>query len=176
MGMRILLLTDCPPHRSLTAGLVLDQLCRWLPDSSLACFHVYGLPETNVPPEMAIRPYASIRGPNQFAPKLPDRWWTRPINATSSFCTELYASCASVPQCLREATAFARDFRPSLIWATLQGQTMIRLSRALAERIGVPLSVQVYDPPEWWLRANRIDRFWSRRILDYFDKTLTGCR
>lgn len=36
--MKILLITDIPPCKDLTAGLVLDRLCRFLPRGALVCF------------------------------------------------------------------------------------------------------------------------------------------
>ena len=36
--MKVLLLTDMPPCTNYTAGLVLDQLCSFLPEGSLGCF------------------------------------------------------------------------------------------------------------------------------------------
>lgn len=36
--MKILLITDIPPCKEFTAGLVLDRLCRFLPRGSIACF------------------------------------------------------------------------------------------------------------------------------------------
>src|SRR6266446_1772314 len=44
--MKILLLTDIPPCKNFTAGLVLDQLVRFLPPGSVACFAVVN-PEVN---------------------------------------------------------------------------------------------------------------------------------
>src|SRR5262245_3522090 len=92
MRPRILLLTDIPPSHTLTAGLVLDRLCRFIPPDALACFSVTGLAETRIAPSVPDLRYATCEGPNQFAPKLPDRWWTRPVNLASSFLTE----CKSV--------------------------------------------------------------------------------
>ncbi len=45
--MKVLLLTDIPPTKDFTAGLVLDQLSRFMPRDSLCCFAVVN-PELNL--------------------------------------------------------------------------------------------------------------------------------
>jgi glycosyltransferase involved in cell wall biosynthesis len=79
---------------------------------------------------------------------------------------------------LPQIAAFAKQQQVTAIWVVLQGQTMVRLARPLALRLGLPLRTQVWDPFGWWLRANSIDRHTQRRLLAAFDAAIqqsTAC-
>lgn len=166
--MKVVLLTDVPPSRNFTAGIVLDQLCSFLPQGSLACFAVVEKSlDPIIPPELSWMPY-------QRRDKPRESWWRLPghLGALTSLVMETYTHQVDVARLAREAIAFGKDFGAEAVWCVLQGQTMIRLARPVAQGLGVPLLTQVWDPPGWWLRARKVDRFSSAGVLDEFGRAL----
>ena len=85
---------------------------------------------------------------------------------------ETYRRLFDIPVLLEQAETFASLCQVDAIWAVLQGQTMVRLARPLANRLGVPLYTQVWDPLSWWLTARRVDP-WNRALaLEAFDAAM----
>jgi len=172
---KILLLTDIPPCKNLTAGLVLDQLCRLLPTDSIVCFAVVN-PNLNatlttdlewIPIEYCIKPT------EHSGHILPDK-----LGALSSLLVETYHSHVTINSIAKRAIAFGVRNGVDAVWCILQGQTMIRLALPVANGMGVPLFTQVWDPPYWWLRENKVDRLTARLVLKEFSKVLReseGC-
>lgn len=167
--MKILLLTDMPPCKNFTAGLVLAQLVKFLPKDSVACYcplHPHLAPELD--PELAWMPLRVVPRPRESSLRLlPGR-----LGFISSFALEMYHEWFSIPKLVKDAVAFAKEFKPDLIWCVLEGQTMFRMAVKLSEALQLPLHTEVWDPPGWWLRANSVD-FLSRKLLmGYFDKAM----
>jgi glycosyltransferase involved in cell wall biosynthesis len=168
--MKILLLTDIPPCQNFTAGLVLAQLCRFLPRGSLACFTILN---PHLKPEFCSDldwiPTEIIAKPDEFG-----RYWPlpRPYGIVTALPIENYRRLVLAPWLRMQAARFARAQNVDMIWAVLQGQTMIRVAGKLATNLGLPLVTQVWDPLGWWLRAHGVDR-WNRRVARrQFDKTI----
>lgn len=173
--MKILLLTDIPPSKGLTAGLFLDQLCRLLPVGSLACCAVVN-PVLNVriSPDLAWIPIEYHDKPRETALRiLPGR-----LGALSAFALESYHSIVEERRIADKAIGFGRRFQADVLWSVLQGQTMIRLAQRVSRGLGIKLLTQIWDPPNWWMRHRKVDRISRRRILELFEKTLrnsAGC-
>ncbi|HTE75117.1 MAG TPA: methyltransferase domain-containing protein [Xanthobacteraceae bacterium] len=164
--MKALLLTDIPPTKDFTAGLVLDQLCHFMPPDSLCCFAVVN-PELNL--QMS-RDLSAI--PIVFRPKPNENWvWlgTGRLAAVAVWLCEQWTKRFPVKSLLREAIEFGRKERVDRIWAVLQGQTIIRLTGLLAEHLQVPLYTQVWDPFSWWACANNLDFRTTREVSATFE-------
>ncbi len=173
--MKLLLLTDIPPCHNYTAGLVLDQLCRFLPPGSLSCFAaISGLTDAHPTADLTWIPYRGVMGPRVSSPGLRPRWLGRTLGAAM----DLHVSAATLPRLVKRAVKFARRFQPDAVWATLEGPTLIRLALPVARRLGVPLLTQVFDPPHWWMRAHNHGWLTTRRVLGGFDRAMRdsqGC-
>ena len=172
--MKYLLLTDIPPCTNLTAGLVLDQLCQFMPPGSISCFTVLNPHlRPDVRPELSWLLIAYAAKPNELGVRRPR---DSILGAPLSWAIEAYHRWGEVPKLIRKAEIFARDAGVDAIWAVLQGQTIIRMALPLAERLGVPLFTQVWDPPSWWLRAHDVNRLHARAVLRQFAATMRGSR
>jgi hypothetical protein len=93
--MKILLITDIPPCKELTAGLVLDRLCRFLPRGSIACF---------APVDPAINPKLSKDLewiPIQYAKKRTETAWQPPGVRVIAGMQELLRGLGSSTSALR---------------------------------------------------------------------------
>jgi len=174
--MRILLLTDVPPTRKLTAGLVLDRLCRFLPPGAVACFAVVN-PSIDTELTDDLRGVIPIHyvdkpkedGLNQFA-----RWpWLKPV---AQWLRGLHDRHVAVPRLVEKAAQFGRTHKVDAVWVTLQGQTMIHMAKPLAERLGVPLFTLVWDPLSWWLKSNAAEPATARAAQKAFDEAILASR
>ncbi len=166
--MRVLLLSDIPPCSNYTAGIVLEQLCAFLPAGSVACFGAI---------HKTIRPGAtSVIPPSQMRiePRPRDGWHVLPgrLGDAVSLVMEPLSACTDVRRLARHAVKFGRSFGADRVWCTLEGQTLIRLAVPVADALDVPLYTQIWDPPGWWLRENRIDPVNRRVILRRFSRAL----
>lgn len=171
--MKILLLTDIPPCKNFTAGLVLDQLCRFLPQGSIACFAMVNpLLDAKLTPDLDWIPvaYTKKRAEYAFRP-LPGR-----LSLPFAWTAETLRRRLVVPRLTDQAVAFGREQKVDLLWAVLQGQTATQMAPEVARKLGVPMVTQVWDPLIWWLLANRIDRFSRAAALRDFDRALTASR
>jgi glycosyltransferase involved in cell wall biosynthesis len=172
---KILLLTDIPPCKNLTAGLVLDQLCRFLPHGSVACYAVVspGLDAT-LSPDLDWIPVEYCKKPVEIGGRiLPGR-----LGIISSLIYDSYGAFTTASRITKDVVAFGRKNGVDALWCVLQGKTMIRLARPVAKGLGVPLYTQVWDPPFWWLRDTRTDNVTKRLVLQEFDRVLrdsSGC-
>jgi glycosyltransferase involved in cell wall biosynthesis len=169
--VKILLLTDIPPCQNFTGGLVLAQLCRFLPRGSLACFTILNphlKPEYC--PDLDWIPTEIVPKPDEFGVYRP---FPRPYGIVTALPIENYRRLILASRLRAQAARFALAHNVDMIWAVLQGQTMVRVAGKLAANLRLPLVSQVWDPLGWWLRAHGVDR-WNRRIARrQFDKTLT---
>jgi hypothetical protein len=172
--MKILLLTDIPPCENFTAGQVLAQLCRFLPPGSLACFTILNphlKPEYC--PDLEWIPVEVARKPDEFGRYRP---FPRPYGIVTALPIENYRRIVPAALLNSRAARFARAQNTDLIWAVLQGQTMVRVAYKLANTLRIPMVSHVWDPLGWWLRAHRVDWWNSRLARREFDKTIMRSR
>jgi glycosyltransferase involved in cell wall biosynthesis len=166
--VKILLLTDMPPCKNITAGLVLDQLCRFLPHGSLACFAV-------VEPNLHVKLSPDLDWiPIEYYERPRERWVLRPrrLGKLVSLIAENTYSQLQNRKIVSKAVEFGRKFNADAVWCILEGQTMIRLAVPVSKALGIPLLTEVWDPPFWWLRANGVDPITRSLVLREFDNAL----
>ncbi|HWI55213.1 MAG TPA: glycosyl transferase [Desulfobacteria bacterium] len=174
--MKVLLLTDMPPCKNYTAGLVLDQLCRFLPRGSVACFAV-------VNPHLDVKisddlDWIPTRYYKYYMPR--EKWPLKSVRwgKTASFANESLNSLFGIKKVISKAVEFGREFGATAVWCVLEGQIMIQLASPVAKQLNIPLLTQVWDPPGWWLREYKVDGVSTRRILNEFSmvqRESTGC-
>jgi glycosyltransferase involved in cell wall biosynthesis len=172
--MRVMLLGDMPPCRNFTAGLVLEQL--------LPCFASHELSAAVVvDPSLDPQPRDLIpedRILRLTKPRESRKEWLRRPKVLGEFSARMFelGQAKKVRELLLpQIVAFGKNFGVEKIWLTLQGQTMVRLARPVADALGVPMCAQIWDPFGWWLRANRIDRRSSKELTLEFDKVILRC-
>lgn len=172
--MRVMLLGDLPPCRNFTAGLVLEQLLPCFDSHSLTAALV--IDPTIVPkPDDLIPPSKTLRlvKPNEYRKE-----YRRLPNALAEFLArraELSTAHTVDHDLLPKIVAFGRQCGAEKVWATLQGQTIVRLARPVADALKVPLYGQIWDPLGWWLRAKNVDQKTSRELLLEFDRVIKRC-
>lgn len=169
-----MLIGDMPPCRNFTAGLVLEQLlpcfgfdelcASFLVDPSLDPQPRDLIPESRmlrlVKPRESRKEY--LRHPIALA-NLTARWFEK--GQAKKVRKEI----------LPRIVEFGKSFGVEKIWLNLQGQTMVRLARPVADALQVPLCAQIWDPFGWWLRANRIDSQTANELTCEFNRVIERC-
>lgn len=167
--MKVLLLCDIPPSTNFTGGIMLAQLAAMLPPGSIACYCVINRVAVNaeIPDHLAGMKI-------EYHDKPRERWnvFDGLRGTALSLAMETLIEAVWIPMIARKAVRFGREFGAEMVWCVLQGQTMIRLAAPVAAGLGVPLYTHAWDPPDWWMRANKVDRRSARRVLDKFGETL----
>ncbi|MSP97720.1 MAG: hypothetical protein EXR29_10955 [Betaproteobacteria bacterium] len=166
--MKVLLFCDIPPSTNYTGGIMLAQLVGMLPPGSVACFCVLNsVVKPVVPDRLSWMNIGYLRKPREHWNVLPGR-----SGAALSFIMESLVEATRIPVLARQAVRFGREFGADVVWCVLQGQTMIRLALPVADGLGVPLLTHAWDPPSWWMRANRVDRRSAQKVVGAFGQTL----
>lgn len=173
--MKVLLLTDIPPCINFTAGLVLNQLVRFLePDQLALCYILNPSLQPEIPPDFSTIPRLALAKPRESSFRI----FPGALGELSATSFELIQALRVRFHLLPKISAFARQQKVDALWVVLQGQTSVRLAMNLAETLALPLFTQIWDPFDWWLRANTIDILTRRRLLAQYDETIlssTAC-
>ena len=81
-----------------------------------------------------------------------------------------------IPPLVEKIAAFGRERSAGCVWAPLHSPTTIRIAKPVAEALGVPLLVTVWDPPNDKLRQFGIGRRMRASLLRQFDATVRYAR
>ena len=168
--MKILLLTDIPPSKDYTAGIVLNQLVRFLPGDTVVCYCVHNA-------RLKVRLSPDLDFPVAYDIKPRENWnFLGPVGTLSSSIVEGYYETIGLRKLTKNVVRFGKTHGVDRLWGVLQGQTMIRLATRAAGDLQVPLLTQIWDPPHWWLRANRVDPCTSSRVIRQFGEAVRKSR
>lgn len=170
--MKVLLLTDIPPCKDYTAGIVQDQLCRFLPEGSVVCFAVVN---RTIPAKLS----SDLKIPIEYCKKPIERairLLPKSIGEFIAKWVENWHEKQVFNNILPRVVEFGKKHQVDRVWCVLQGQTMVRLAQPVSEALGVPLHTQVWDPLGWWLRANKIDSVTSAKLLKKFDEVIKASK
>jgi glycosyltransferase involved in cell wall biosynthesis len=169
--MKWLLVSDIPPCTNYTAGLVLDQLCRFLPPGSIACSIVRNrdLTDAVVTADLGI-PVDYIVKPCERVPALFGKGGFS--KNVASYALETYQEFITCRRLVDRIVRFGRDFGADAVWCVLQGQTEVRVARPVAAKLGGPLFTMTWDPLQVWLDAHEVNPLTQRRVLRQFGAAL----
>lgn len=160
--MKVLLLPPVPPCSQFTGGILTESMCRFLPEGSLTCFAPTAIPldGITIADDLASMPLASAVPPHD------NTLHVLGGRATPyTFLHGLYTRATDFRRLVDQVVDYGREHNIDRVWCILQGQTLIRLARAVSERLDVPLFTQVWDYPEYWIRLNRLDPISARLLL-----------
>lgn len=175
--MHILLLSDIPPCTNYTGGLVENVLCNFLLEeghqvSFVGIFSDYLQPEVPVAIKQKMKFFLSYRKPQE------DYGCRKIFGSLQSRLMNGYHSRYSIPKL---ACAISKDILNAsagidVIWAGIQGQTMIEIVPLVANYLKIPYVAEVWDPPEWWFRENKFDPYSFAKGMNSFRRLMSGCQ
>lgn len=169
--MKILLLTDVPPSENCAGGLVLDRLIRFLPKKSIAiCSIVNPYFKPIIAEDLSDIPHLSLKKPSEASN---DTFIRLGITLRISKCLAEFHSAMYVRfKLMPKVIEFIKQQKIDVIWVVLEGQTIVRVTHHLLRKLKIPVFSQVWDPFEWWLRDNEVDRLAQKHLLKIFDGVL----
>src|SRR5262249_17190742 len=146
--------------------------CRFFPRDSLSCFvvanrHVEATPSS----DLDWLPIACATNRIELASRT-----SRLLSFPRAWFVETVRRRFSVPPLAAQAIEFGRRQQVDLVWAVLQGQSLIQIASQVAVTLGVPLVTQVRNVPVWSLLENQIDRFNRRATLSDFERAVKASR
>lgn len=166
--MKVLLVSDVPPCTNFTAGIFLDQLLSFLPIDDVACFTVLNPAIDPIyPASLATMDFNKVIKPREDWGNTAGKW-----GKYRSFVMETLTSWRDIPRIVDAIVDFGQSVNADAIWCVLQGQSMIRLARPAARRLQLPLLTSIWDPPGWWMRANKVHPAISEQVLTEFGETI----
>lgn len=167
--MRIMLLTDVPPCKNFTAGIVLNLMCDFLLElgHEVCCFTV-----KNKFVDAAIPEDKLSNMKFRIVEKPREDWGLHTFGAVSSFIGNNMTAISKLPGIAKQAGDFAKENNVELIWSVVQGQTMIKITEPVAQHAGCSYVIQVWDPPEWWMRDNKFDSHTQASVMKSFANAL----
>lgn len=167
--MNIMLLSDIPPCKNYTAGIVENIMIDFLLEAghSVCCFVVKN---KDVDPIFPKDKLETVKTKTVDKPR--ENWGHHRFSKTVSRVGECYVNTFQLPEIRREAVDFAKKNQVDLIWGIAQGQTMIKLIQPVAKGIGKPYTVQIWDPPSWWFSENKVDQKTQKKVLDEYAKMI----
>jgi len=167
--MKALLLADVPPCVDYTAGIALTELCAACPpDSVVSCALM------TVPDDGRVSDRLSwLKVERHHLPPPYSRFNHWPgLGTFANFLHNSLIRFPNIDRLLPKVLRLAEQCEVDRLWCVLESDPVIRLTARLAKELRVPLYTHVYDPPEWWLRACRFDRFSRNRVLRAFDEAI----
>ncbi|WP_114689318.1 glycosyltransferase [Polynucleobacter necessarius] len=171
--MKILLVTDIPPCKNFTAGLVLDRLVSFLPKKKIAiCAVINSTLHPEIPIELNDIPKLILVKPKESGFSGLAFGLHRPLNILNEVLRGVRVRFLILPKII----AFARAQKIEAIWIVLQGQTMVRIANPLANKLSLPMFTQVWDPLGWWLRENFVTGLMERHFLSLYAKAIRSSR
>ncbi len=168
--MKVLLITDVPPCTEFSGALLTQQLCAFMPPESIVCFSILNpaLDYLKTSPTLCELPLEFCAKPNEF----PWRAGLGRFDGLMALAQEFYTSRTSIPVIIKKIVDYGRQNHVDRVWCVIQGQTMIRVALPVAEKLNVPLHLQIWDSPMWWIRETRLDRITRNLLLKQFDETV----
>ncbi len=166
-GRRVLLIAGVPPCSNYSGGIFLEQIVR-ATETPAGVFvvqnrHLTPVLSDDLASRLSIR--TCLKPDEQHLPA------EAPAKIRRD---ERQAQLKVVPELYSQALRFATEVGATDIWIVLEGQTLIRLAHMLVTQSGLPIHVQVMDPPRWWLQAHNVDARSSEEVLRQFDEVLRG--
>lgn len=160
----ILLLAGTAPAPDGVGGIILHDLSGFLPEGSLSVIHVVDAGQ--------VRDTITARGdPMRVLPVAfqgrPDSRWGR-LGRAVDWMRMTLANHRNLGKAVRACVEYAKAQHVDEVWAVLDTPTAIALAKPVAEALGLPLRVTVWDDIEHNVRYFGLDRFTAARNLKDF--------
>lgn len=166
---RILLLSGTIPGEAGVGEIILRDECNELSPGQVRC--IAFVPRTAGARESAERCPEVVR---VFDRRYETSW--RPLSGLAGGVISSLAFRAKSRPYLRrlasEVVEIAREQQVDMVWAVLDCPTVILLAQEVAQRLGKPLAVLVWDAPELFCEQLGHDRWTRRTVLNAFERVM----
>ena len=167
----VLLVSDIPPCLNYSGGIFIDRI---LASIDYRIRHGFIVLNPHVKPALSEAiaqklSFETVSKPNElYCPEVSSAEDIR----RQELRAQRHVRDVILPSLLR----FAADRSIGGFWVVLEGQSMIRLACALLRATDLPVTVQVMDPPQEWMRAHGVDDRSREEILEQYEDVLRHAR
>lgn len=179
---RVLLLDGGVPARQTAGGVLLRDLVRFFEPGTVAWFGLRGPAdpptiEANLPAGMEWLPLdlGTLPGDStvRFTRRIARRWpWADALRRLASSGHEGYGRLVARRRLARRAAAFGRRHAVDAVLAVMNDPMVVYMARDVASRLGVPLLLNVQDPPERFALDAGFDATATSALLDDFERAM----
>lgn len=162
---RTLLLTGTRPVPDGVGGIILDELCGFLPRNSLSVALVEE--GRGVSSECLLRHGAPMRRFSVDYARRPESRLGR-VGRALAWPFVRARNQRNLRRTLRDCIDWGRKNAVEQVWAVLDTPVAIELAQPLAQALGVPLRTTVWDDVEHNTRYFGLDRWSARKVTDGF--------
>lgn len=166
---RVLLLTGTAPAPDGVGGIILDDLCRFLPPDRLAVVHL--VDASGATTDRRAANGAPIRQITARYQCRPVSRWGKPGRALA-WLEMTRRNRQSVRRATAECISYARAQGITEIWAVLDIPVAIDMAAKVARALGVPLKAMIWDDIEHNVRYFNADPLTSRRLRQSFSDAI----
>jgi hypothetical protein len=164
--VRTLLLTGTAPDPSGVGGIILDELCRFLPTDALSIVYL---------PEGDAAARDCVIGDGIPMRTLPTPYRRRPtsrlgrIGRAFGWIGMTIANQRLLRARIADCVRFARERDVGQVWAVLDSPATIELAATVSRMLAVPLKVMVWDDVEHNIGYFGLDRLTAGRVRGQFE-------
>jgi hypothetical protein len=178
--MKLLFISDCPPCKNYTGGLVINSWCDFLLEEGHEIYFAL-IKDRNLKPDISKDKTQKIKFLEIEKPK---EYWGldqdvkfKKIreNLRSLFHNNLNA-LIKLPQIASKISKFAKENNCELILVSIQGQTITRLVRKVTKKTKLEYVAQIWDPLEWWMKEYKFDPLTKFINIHKFKSVIRGAR
>lgn len=156
---KILLLTDIPPCKNYTGGLMSSQMIRFLLEEKkeVFCFCIkskYVIPKFHDDIKHDI---------NMVIVDRPEE-----ILSNNNY-SKYYSDIKSIE---KQLLKYIKQNNITKIWCPVQGEVLTKLLNNIYRKLHIPYIVQIWDPIEWWIKEHKFDEFRKNKTLVEYEMLL----
>ncbi|MCP4474904.1 MAG: glycosyltransferase family 4 protein [Gammaproteobacteria bacterium] len=169
--MKILFLTDIPPCKNYTGGLMIETMMNFLPFEKLALFTVVN-PHLHADIDLKwdALPKCFLRKPFEKPPKVAYlRRYSHVLASLYTFCFELLHFVQVRYRVLPKLIEFIKEQKIDAVFVVLQSQTITQLAYSVSQKLDLPLFTHTWDALEWWLKSCSVSSLGQKRLLHKYD-------
>lgn len=165
---KILLLTDLPPCKNYSGGLMSSQLVKMLLDEKQEVFCYSIMSEY-------LEPIYNTDINNDINMEIVDRPEENLSNATKQEIKKYYNRIKKIE---KELINYIKINNITKIWCPIQGEVLTRIMANIYRKTKIPYVVQIWDPIEWWIKEHNFDKIRANETLEIYRnviKNATKC-
>ena len=178
--MKILIITDMPPCTNHTSGIVMNKWCDFLLEEKHKVFCAL-VKDPNVTVKI---PKEKINNIKFLKLDKPREYWSydkpgkfyKGLSLFRSFVCNNFSTLFILPTIKRKIVKFAKENDIDSIFCSMQGQTITRLVRPVAQKLKKEYVAQTWDPLEWWLKDFKFDKITAKFNMNEYGKVIQNAK
>ena len=163
---RILLLSDIPPCKNYSGGIMLAQMTKFLLDEKKKVYCYCTMSDY-------LNPIYNTDINNDIELKIVKRPEENMVSATKSQYKEYYKEIKRIEKSIID---YIKDNKITKLWCPVQGEVLTKLLHGIYKKIKIDYVVQVWDPIEWWIKEHHFDEQREKETLLMYKELIQNAK